>query len=207
MGFGPVEASRKVLARAGLLQGKRATSYPGAFAPESVPGLEYVDQAVVTDGKVITSRGPGTAMDFALELIETLEAAGPFGAGASAPRFAFPAQGIRFTKPVVYRWVDRARGERQRDEQHDRQQERLPGQAAFDAHRQGAELHGGGHLPVREGVDRREVGFEMARVVVGAWRDVAPSHFAANSQRAFLPGLLPSTTLHDYANDDSDYLA
>lgn len=65
-------AAPKVLARAGLLQGKRATSYPGAFAPESVPGLEYVDQAVVTDGKVITSRGPGTAMDFALELIEKL---------------------------------------------------------------------------------------------------------------------------------------
>jgi single-stranded-DNA-specific exonuclease len=35
-----------------------------------------------------------------VELIETLEAAGPFGAGASAPRFAFPAQSIRFTKPV-----------------------------------------------------------------------------------------------------------
>ncbi|WP_071674088.1 single-stranded-DNA-specific exonuclease RecJ [Nioella nitratireducens] len=33
-------------------------------------------------------------------LIEHLDAAGPFGAGASAPRFAFPAQTIRFTKPV-----------------------------------------------------------------------------------------------------------
>ncbi|MFB3090502.1 MAG: DJ-1/PfpI family protein, partial [Gammaproteobacteria bacterium] len=30
------------------------------------------DEAVVRDGKVITSRGPGTAMDFALELIEVL---------------------------------------------------------------------------------------------------------------------------------------
>ena len=65
-------AAPRVLANAGLLQGKRATSYPGAFAPESVPGLEYSEQAVVSDGRVITSRGPGTAMDFALELIEAL---------------------------------------------------------------------------------------------------------------------------------------
>jgi 4-methyl-5(b-hydroxyethyl)-thiazole monophosphate biosynthesis len=65
-------AAPKVLAHAGLLQGRRATSYPGAFAPESVEGLEYVDQPVVQDGRVITSRGPGTAMDFALELIELL---------------------------------------------------------------------------------------------------------------------------------------
>ena len=65
-------AAPKVLAHAGLLQDRRATSYPGAFPPETVPGLDYLDQAVVSDGKVITSRGPGTAMDFALELIETL---------------------------------------------------------------------------------------------------------------------------------------
>ena len=65
-------AAPKVLANAGLLQGRCATSYPGAFATEAVPGLDYVEQAVVSDGKVITSRGPGTAMDFALELIETL---------------------------------------------------------------------------------------------------------------------------------------
>ncbi|PIV73729.1 MAG: single-stranded-DNA-specific exonuclease RecJ [Rhodobacteraceae bacterium CG17_big_fil_post_rev_8_21_14_2_50_65_11] len=35
-----------------------------------------------------------------VELIETLDAAGPYGAGASAPRFVFPSQRIRFTKPV-----------------------------------------------------------------------------------------------------------
>ena len=54
------------------LDGKRATSFPGVLDAASAPGLDYQDQAVVTDGKVITSRGPGTAMDFTLTLIETL---------------------------------------------------------------------------------------------------------------------------------------
>jgi 4-methyl-5(b-hydroxyethyl)-thiazole monophosphate biosynthesis len=65
-------AAPKVLASAGLLNGKRATSYPGVMQSVNVPGMDYVEQAVVTDDKVITSRGPGTAMDFALELIEVL---------------------------------------------------------------------------------------------------------------------------------------
>ncbi|MGB5439516.1 MAG: DJ-1 family glyoxalase III [Gammaproteobacteria bacterium] len=65
-------AAPAVLAKAGLLEGKRATSFPGSLNADSVPGLEYVEQPVVADGKVITSRGPGTAMDFALELIGVL---------------------------------------------------------------------------------------------------------------------------------------
>ena len=65
-------AAPAVLAKAGLLEGKRATSFPGSLNADSVPGLEYVEQPVVADGKVITSRGPGTAMDFALELIAAL---------------------------------------------------------------------------------------------------------------------------------------
>jgi len=34
--------------------------------------MEYLEQPVVVDGGIITSRGPGTAMDFALQLIELL---------------------------------------------------------------------------------------------------------------------------------------
>lgn len=65
-------AAPKVLASAGLLSGKRVTGYPGIFDKLDVAGLNYMEQSVVTDGKVITSRGPGTAMDFALQLIEIL---------------------------------------------------------------------------------------------------------------------------------------
>lgn len=65
-------AAPKVLARAGVLDGKRATSFPGALDPAQWPNLRLENSPVVTDGQVITSRGPGTAMDFALELIGLL---------------------------------------------------------------------------------------------------------------------------------------
>ncbi len=63
-------AAPKVFANAGLLEGRKATSFPGAL--DSFDGLDYRTDPVVQDGKVITSRGPGTAMDFALTLIENL---------------------------------------------------------------------------------------------------------------------------------------
>ena len=65
-------AAPKVLAVAGLLDGKRATSYPGALDVARFPQIRLETQAVVRDGNVLTSRGPGTAMDFALALIEQL---------------------------------------------------------------------------------------------------------------------------------------
>ena len=65
-------AAPKVLANAGLLADKQATSYPGFIDAMDLPSTRVLEQAVVIDGKVITSRGPGTAMDFALTLIEQL---------------------------------------------------------------------------------------------------------------------------------------
>ena len=69
---GAICAAPVVLAKAGLLAGKKATSYPGFLDKMAVPGVTFVNQKVVKDGKIITSRGPGTAVDFALELVETL---------------------------------------------------------------------------------------------------------------------------------------
>jgi 4-methyl-5(b-hydroxyethyl)-thiazole monophosphate biosynthesis len=63
-------AAPMVLAEAGLLKGKQATSYPGFL--DALPGVTVSAAAVVQDGKVLTSRGPGTAMDFALALVEAL---------------------------------------------------------------------------------------------------------------------------------------
>ena len=65
-------AAPRVLATAGLLEGKHATSFPGALDKFPVANMTYEEKAVVVDGKVVTSRGPGTAMDFSLTLIELL---------------------------------------------------------------------------------------------------------------------------------------
>ena len=60
-----------VLAPTDILKGRKATCYPGC------EGLlkgraEFVDKRVVVDGNIITSKGPGTAFDFALTLVEKL---------------------------------------------------------------------------------------------------------------------------------------
>lgn len=65
-------AAPMALAAAGLLDGRQATSYPGVVDKLDLPGTVYSTEPVVVDGKVVTSRGPGTAMDFALALVELL---------------------------------------------------------------------------------------------------------------------------------------
>lgn len=65
-------AAPKVLATAGLLVNKKMTSYPGSLSGISIEGMNNTGDEVVIDGNVITSRGPGTAMDFALQLIQLL---------------------------------------------------------------------------------------------------------------------------------------
>lgn len=65
-------AAPRVLAEAGLLTGKTATAYPGVLERLALPDTRLSAAAVVRDGTVVTSRGPGTAMDFTLALVEVL---------------------------------------------------------------------------------------------------------------------------------------
>ncbi|MCG6941208.1 MAG: DJ-1/PfpI family protein [Thiohalocapsa sp.] len=65
-------AAPLMLADLGLLDGRQATSFPGALDTAKHPEIRLSEDAVVTDGNLVTSRGPGTAMDFALQLIELL---------------------------------------------------------------------------------------------------------------------------------------
>ncbi len=58
-------ASPSILGKLGILDGKKATIYPGM--EKDIPKPR--DGKVVVDGNVITSQGPGTAIDFALEII------------------------------------------------------------------------------------------------------------------------------------------
>lgn len=66
-------AAPKALAQAGALEGKTATAYPGVLAALENNSIMISENAVEIDGNVVTSRGPGTAMDFTLSLIELLE--------------------------------------------------------------------------------------------------------------------------------------
>jgi 4-methyl-5(b-hydroxyethyl)-thiazole monophosphate biosynthesis len=74
-----------VLDAVGVLAGRRATCHP-ALANQMVEG-ELTDERVTVDGNIITSKGPGTAMEFALALVTALY--GPDRAAeVNAPMFA-----------------------------------------------------------------------------------------------------------------------
>jgi protein deglycase len=69
--FAAICASPAVVLQAhGLLKNRRATSHPG-FADQLEPN-DSIESRVVVDGNCITSRGPGTALEFALALVEIL---------------------------------------------------------------------------------------------------------------------------------------
>ena len=61
-------AAPLVLGNRGLLQGKKATCYPGFET--YLQGAEYTAALVEKDGNIITGKGPGAAMEFAFAIVE-----------------------------------------------------------------------------------------------------------------------------------------
>jgi 4-methyl-5(b-hydroxyethyl)-thiazole monophosphate biosynthesis len=60
-----------VLSKAGILRGRKATIYPGV--KDMLTDAHYVAERVIVDGNLITSQGPGTAIEFSIKLVEALK--------------------------------------------------------------------------------------------------------------------------------------
>lgn len=67
--IGAICAAPKLLAKAGILENKKATIHPGM--ERDIPRPR--NGRVVVDEHIITSQGPGTAIEFALSLVEKLK--------------------------------------------------------------------------------------------------------------------------------------
>ena len=66
-------AAPSIYAELGFLDGRKATSHPSVADERHFEGVDYSHERVVMDGHFITSRAPGTAMEFAMKLVEVLE--------------------------------------------------------------------------------------------------------------------------------------
>lgn len=65
-------AAPLALAHFGVLTGKNFSSHPSIREKLGEVTGNYLDERVVVDGRLVTSRGPGTAFEFALTLVEIL---------------------------------------------------------------------------------------------------------------------------------------
>lgn len=63
-------ASPCTFEKLGLLEGKKATSYPGSINQDSCG--EYTQDAAVRDGNIVTGRSAGAALDFGFEILKAL---------------------------------------------------------------------------------------------------------------------------------------
>lgn len=63
-------AAPSILSKAGIIAGRKATIFRGMES--ELKSAKYVDEPVVEDGNILTSQGPGTAMEFALVLLQRL---------------------------------------------------------------------------------------------------------------------------------------
>jgi len=75
--LGSICISPVVLAKAGVLKGKKATVWTSAMDKSAVKILEengaiFQDKAVIADGRIITGNGPSASDEFAMKIIEVL---------------------------------------------------------------------------------------------------------------------------------------
>ncbi|MBR5088667.1 MAG: DJ-1/PfpI family protein [Ruminiclostridium sp.] len=68
--IGAICAAPSILGRKGLLNGKKATCFPGF--EELLEGAQFTGAPVEQDGKIVTARGAGVAVEFGLKLAEVL---------------------------------------------------------------------------------------------------------------------------------------
>jgi len=76
--LGAICIAPAILAKAGVLDGKRATVWSSLMDKSAVKilkenGAEYEDRSVVVDGKIVTASGPQSAKEFAQKIIELLQ--------------------------------------------------------------------------------------------------------------------------------------
>jgi 4-methyl-5(b-hydroxyethyl)-thiazole monophosphate biosynthesis len=77
-------AAPLVLEAAGLLADRAFTSHPSVA--DRLPSGERREERVVVDGRLVTSQGPGTCMEFALKLVELVDGADKAAAIGDAMR-------------------------------------------------------------------------------------------------------------------------
>ena len=70
--IGAICAAPQILAKAKVIDGKSVTSYPDDKYRKILSNGKYVEDAIVCDGNIITSRGPATTFAFAYKLVEVL---------------------------------------------------------------------------------------------------------------------------------------
>ena len=99
-----------VLASAGLLEGRTLTSWPGIRDDLVNAGARWLDQEVVRDGNLVTSRGPQDLKPFVQEVVEHFAAGAPLQrdgavatAGSSSPQANEPPRIV----VEAMRWMPR----------------------------------------------------------------------------------------------------
>lgn len=84
-----------LLAHAGILAGRRATTNPGALDDlRAFEGVEVLEARVVDDGEILTAGAPACGLDLALVLLERLDGPGLAEAAARELQYERPAVSV-----------------------------------------------------------------------------------------------------------------